>query len=134
MLSVTRTVRIDYDNFRENAVQKRWCVPVDAVGGAGTPGRVIQCAKTVLSLPVEGPILAARRRSKGKKSSAERASARPGTPVAMAGYVWSDAGSISIPTTRATRSKSMSRASNVAPRRQATAAIMQSIIPLGVMP
>ena len=45
-----------------------------------------------------------------------------------------DASSSSISTTRATRSMSASWASSVAPRRQATAAIMQSSIPRGVTP
>ena len=46
----------------------------------------------------------------------------------------SDASSSSIPMTCATRAKSASHASTAAPRRHATAPIMQSIMPRGVIP
>ena len=49
-------------------------------------------------------------------------------------YACRDASSIAMPTTRATRSRSASWASNTASRRHATAAIMQSTIPRGVTP
>jgi uncharacterized protein len=49
-------------------------------------------------------------------------------------YARSDATSSSMSMTRATRSMSTSWASRVAPRRHATAAIMQSSIPRGVTP
>ncbi len=35
--SAIRTLQIDYENSRENDKEKRWCAPVDAEGGAGTP-------------------------------------------------------------------------------------------------
>jgi hypothetical protein len=58
-------------------------------------------------------------------------SRRPGWLVP---YACSDAGSSSTPRTRATCSMFASRASSVAARRHATAAIMQSIMPRGVTP
>jgi len=49
-------------------------------------------------------------------------------------YLRTDASSSSMPITVATRSRSTSKQSRPAPRRHATAAIMQSIIPRGVIP